>query len=157
MKKYLGDSLGCLGIAMALYAALWTILCEKFGFISFAGFAGCTTFFACGENGLKGVKTAAIVNVSGIFWAMAAIWLGMLWDFPYSGAVYCAIVSYAIIKQAEFKWFKFIPGAYIGCFTTFAAEGKWQNVVISAFIGILIGWLTQISGGWLYHKSNPCK
>lgn len=152
MKKYVGDNLGCLGVAMAIYAAIWTLACDRFDLISFAGFAGCTSYFASGEKNFAGIKTSALVNVSGIFWAMMAILAGRYFPFPYSGAVYCAIISYFIIKQAEFKLLRFIPGAYMGCFITFASDGAWQNVLISMLVGNLIALLTEVTGNWFYKR-----
>ncbi len=155
MKKYFGDNLGSLGIAMAIYAGIWMIVCEKFGLISFAGFAGCTSYFASGEKNFFGIKTAAFANISGIFWAMMSILAGTYFGFPYSGAVYCAIISYFIIKQAEFKCFKFIPGAYIGCFITFACDGAWINVLISMLIGIMMAYFTELTGNWFQTLQIP--
>ncbi|MFA9464818.1 MAG: DUF1097 domain-containing protein [Velocimicrobium sp.] len=152
MKKYFGDYLGCLGIAMAIYAGIWMIACDKLGLISFAGFAGCTTYFASGKKNMAGIKTAAFTNVSGVFWGMAAILAGTYFAFPYSGAVYCAIISYFIIKQAEIAWFQFIPDAYVGCFITFACNGAWITVIISLLLGIVIGYITEITGTWIYNK-----
>ena len=154
MKKYFGDYLGCLGIAMAIYAGIWMLACDKFGLISFAGFAGCTSYFASGKKKFDGIKTAAFANVSGVFWAMMSILAGTYFAFPYSGAVYCAIISYLIIKQAEFKVFQFIPGAYMGCFITFACDGAWANVIISMLIGILIAYITELTGSWFYNKRS---
>lgn len=152
MKKYIGDYLGYLGIVMAVYAGLWTVLCDKTGLISVAGFAGCTTYFACGKKKWQGMATAAASNLSGVFWAMMSIWLGSLISFPYAGAVFCAVISYFIIKQAELDWFKFIPGAYIGCFMTFACDGQWKKVVLSILIGIGMGYLTEWTTGLIYKK-----
>ena len=66
MKKLFLGQLSCLGAAMALYAGLWTMLCEQTGMVSWIGFAGCTTYFACGKKGRQGIKTAVIVNGSGV-------------------------------------------------------------------------------------------
>lgn len=150
MKKYFLCSLGCLGIAMAFYAGLWTLLCEKTGLISWIGFAGCTTYFACGKKNLQGMTLAVATNLSGVVWAMVSIVLGRVWDFPYVTVLLCAFISYMIIMQAKIKKLAFIPGAYIGCFVTFAAEGNWKGILPAMILGPVLGWLTDITTAKLY-------
>lgn len=155
-KLFLGSS-GSLGIAMALYAGIWMILCEKTGMISWIGFAGCTTYFASGKKNLVGIKTAVFANISGVFWAMCSILLGRMWNWSYGTALLCAMISYVIIIQAKIKVFQFIPGVYIGCFSTFAAEGNWKAVLPAILLGVLLGWLTDITGIVLYQRGSRRK
>lgn len=150
MKRLFVGSLSCLGIAMALYAGLWTLLCEWTGMVSWIGFAGCTTYFACGKKNWQGIKTAMVVNLSGVVWASVSIFLGGLWNWSGSTAVFCALISYVIILQAEMKTFSFIPGAYIGCFTTFAAAGDLKAILPAILAGVLLGWLTDVTGTKIY-------
>ena len=146
LKSLFLGPLGCLGISMGLYAGLWTLFCEKTELFSWIGFAGCTTYFACGKKKLEGIGTALAVNISGVCWAMLSIKLGSLWEWPGWTAVLCAVISFMIIIQAKIKILSFIPGAYIGCFTTFAAHGDWKMILPIMFLGAVMGFLTDIRG-----------
>lgn len=150
MKKIFLGSLGCLALAMAVYAGLWTFLCEKAGIPSWIGFAGCTSYFASGKSRLQGIKTAVCANISGLAWGMISIVLGNIWNRSYGTIILCAFISYMIIIQAKIKILSFIPGAYIGCFTTFGAAGNWKVVLPVMIFGVLLGYLTDISGEKLY-------
>lgn len=153
MKKHLLGSLGCMGIAMAIYAGLWTVLCEKTGLISWIGFAGCTTYFACGKKYFRGVGSAILINLSGVMWGMMSIALNNIWKTSYSGILICAFISYIIIMQAKIQSLKFIPGAYIGCFITFAAEGNCKELVPAIILGSIMGGLTDITAEKVYQWS----
>lgn len=146
VKSVLSDPLGCLGISMAIYAGLWTLFCEKTELASWIGFAGCTTYFACGKKKLQGIGSALAVNVSGVCWAMLSIGLGNVWGWPGESAVLCAFISFMIIIQAKIKILSFIPGAYIGCFTTFAAQGDWKMILPLLFLGAVMGCVTDLTG-----------
>lgn len=150
MKKLFLGSLSCLGIAMAFYAGLWTLLCEWTGMVSWIGFAGCTTYFACGKKNWKGIKTAMIVNLSGVAWASISVFLGGIWNWSGSSVILCAWISYMIILQGETKTFSFIPGAYIGCFVTFAAAGNLKAILPAILAGVLLGWMTDVTGEKIY-------
>lgn len=157
MKRYLLSPSGCLAVAMAFYAAVWTLLCQNTGMASWIGFAGCTTYFASGKKSLQGIGTAFAVNMTGVCWALLSIMAGRLWDWEYGTAVLCAVISYIIIIQANIKMLSFIPGAYIGCFTTFAAGGDWKQLIPALALGIILGWATDVTGAWLHHSvSKVC-
>ena len=151
MRKYLLCSLGCMGLAMAFYAGIWTFICEKTGMLSWIGFAGCTTYFACGKKNQQGIGTAAAANLSGVVWAMLSIVLGNVWECSYKTVLLCAFISYMIIMQSRMKFLAFIPGAYIGCFITFAAEGNWRAVLPALVLGVILGWMTDVTSTKLYH------
>lgn len=51
-------SITCLGISTAVCCAVWSFLSPELGLLSWAGFAGCTSYFACPDHGWKGVKSA---------------------------------------------------------------------------------------------------
>lgn len=58
-----------LSLMTAILCFGWALGCDFTGLIGFAGFAGCTTFFAAGGR-KEGFKTAIFTNVSGIFWQL---------------------------------------------------------------------------------------
>ena len=44
------------------------------GLLSWAGFLGCTAYFACPQGGLKGLAISAATLLSGVVWAMVIIY-----------------------------------------------------------------------------------
>lgn len=137
---------------MALYSGLWSVLSSYIGLITWIGFAGCTSYFACDKKRMKGVATSITTNLTGIAWAIISIYLGSRLNLSFGMALSCSLISYMIIIQAKMKGLRFIPGAFIGCFATFAVAGEWQSVLPSILIGIFIGYIADITGDWLYSK-----
>ena len=90
-------------------------------------------------------------NLSGGVWAMLSIVLGNVWECSYKTVLLCAFISYMIIMQSRMKFLAFIPGAYIGCFITFAAEGNWRAVLPALVLGVILGWMTDVTSAKLYH------
>ncbi|SLK18751.1 Putative Glutathione-regulated potassium-efflux system protein [Clostridium chauvoei JF4335] len=72
--------------------------------------------------------------------------------FPHAGAVMTGIVTFAMCYQSKIKYFTFIPGTFMGCFTTCAANGNWQGVLPSMLLGAVLGVLCESTGKWLYEK-----
>lgn len=95
--------LGCMATAMAVYAGLWTWICSSFGLLSWVGFAGCTSYFACGKRYVQGATCATAANVSGAVWAMLSILLAECSTWTGSGAIFCAFISFAIIMQSKIR------------------------------------------------------
>lgn len=141
-----------LGFMTAVLCGIWSYGSEIVGLLGWAGFAGCTTYFACGSKGLEGLKNTIFPNMSGVIWGMVIITLGSIAPFPGSGGVYCAIVTFFMCVQNKFKLLSFIPGTFMGCFSTFAAGGNWKLLVPSLLLGALLGIACDKSGGWLFSR-----
>ncbi|MEN8434265.1 DUF1097 domain-containing protein [Clostridium septicum] len=140
-----------LSLMTAILCFGWALGCDFTGLIGFAGFAGCTTFFAAGGR-KEGFKTAIFTNVSGIFWAVIIIKLSVLLNISHAGAIMTGIVTFAMCYQSRIKYFTFIPGTFMGCFTTCAANGNWQSVLPSMVFGTVLGVLCESTGKRLYEK-----
>lgn len=59
---------------LSLLFGIWAWFAETTGLVTWAGAAGCTTYFACcgcGQDAQKGIWS----NLSGIFWASLSLWL----------------------------------------------------------------------------------
>lgn len=148
MKKI--SSLLALSITTGIFCGIWTWLSGAVGLLGWAGFAGCTTYFATGKHGVAGLKNAIIPNLAGVICGMSIITLGNF--FPVWGnlGIWSGIISFVICIITKFKWFNFTPGTFLGCFVTFAAGGDWKLLVPSIIIGAFLGWTCDTSGAWLY-------
>lgn len=141
-------------IATALLCAFWAEGSVAFGLLTWAGFAGCTTFFAGGGK-KEGFFKALRTNACGVFWAMMAIWFCQYADFiPFANGISTFIISFAICTQVKWKKLEFIAGVFIGCFCTFAGGGQGLLVLASLACGAILGFACETLGNIIYNVSN---
>ena len=60
-----------LSIVTGVLCGLWSQLAPMLGFVTWAGFAGCTTYFASGKQGLEGFIVTVRQNLFGVL----CVWL----------------------------------------------------------------------------------
>ena len=135
-----------ISITTGILSGIWGWLSISLGLITWAGFLGCTSYFASPKDGLKGLASSLITNMSGVFWAMVIIQLSTLINIEIIGYVVTAIVAFFMCIQANKSWLAYIPGTFIGCCATFAANGEWMLVVPSILLGGVFGYLMKASG-----------
>lgn len=144
------SSLYALGISTAIWCGLWSCLSGFVGLLGWAGFAGCTTYFACGEKEFAGIKKTVFCNLAGVMCGLTIICLGNCVPIFATSGVWCALITFVMCILAKYKIFNYCPGIFIGCFTTFAANGEWKVLVPSLIIGSVLGYACDTSGKWLY-------
>ncbi|AOR23849.1 DUF1097 domain-containing protein [Clostridium taeniosporum] len=145
------SSLFSLSLTTAILCGAWMIGADMTGLIAWAGFAGCTTFFAAGGK-KEGFKSAICTNLSGVFWAMLSIKMSAILGFPQAGVIMTIIITFFLCIQSKITILKFIPGAFVGSFSTFAANGDWMKLLPSLFLGVVLGFLCEWTGILLYDK-----
>lgn len=148
MKKM--SSLFALSLSTAILCGLWSFLASIIGLIGWAGFAGCTTYFASGHHGIKGLKKTIIPNLTGVACGMTIIILSQYVPSLGDSGIWCAIITFVMCYIAKYEWFDFCPGTFVGCFSTFAANGQWQLLVISLLLGALLGLACDYFGKWIH-------
>lgn len=144
------SSLCALSITTAVLCGLWSYLSTIVGLISWAGFAGCTTYFASGKHGITGLKKAIFPNLIGVVCGMTIIILSNLVPIFGELGIWCAIITFVMCIIAKFELFDFCPGTFVGCFSTFAAGGDWKILIPSLLIGAFLGFACDYSGVWLH-------
>ncbi len=146
------------GICCGIWAAISSI--SSLHLITWMGFAGCTAYFASGKHGKEGVLTAIASTLSGVISAMVAVYITS--KFPTVVAlpiIMTGIISCTMCLQSVVKTLWFIPGAFIGCFSTFAYLSTGANIfgqdlvfqVISLILGAFLA-LSCDKGGELLFK-----
>ncbi len=148
MKKM--SFLCALSISTAILCGIWSYLAGMVGLIGWAGFAGCTTYFACGKHGAEGVKKTIIPNLTGVICGMVIITLSNIVPELGDLGIWCAIITFVMCIIAKCEWFDFCPGTFMGCFTTFAAGGDWKLLSVSLVIGAFLGLGCDYGGEWLH-------
>ncbi|KGM96333.1 membrane protein [Clostridium novyi A str. 4552] len=136
-------------LSVGILSWLWAYLSSKLGLITWVGFIGCTSYYASGGE-FKGLKKSLICNISGVIWAMAIIKGSSIFSFSQSGAILTGIFSFVMCYQSRNKYLTFIPGAFMGACSTFGANAEYKSVIVSLFLGALVGYFSDLGGRTLY-------
>lgn len=148
------STLFAISLTTGLLSGVWGWIAVSLGLLSWAGFLGCTSYFASPTQGVKGLAVSLATNLAGVVWALVMIY-GSQWLGSEIGSyMLTAFVSFLMCIQAKKSWLSFIPGTFIGACATFAADGAWQLVVPSLLIGGVFGYLMKASGLWLQARSE---
>ena len=94
MKKM--SSLCALSISTAILCGIWSYLAGATGLIGWAGFAGCTTYFASGKHGIPGLKKTIIPNLTGVLCGMTIIGLSNIVPALGDLGIWCAIITFVM-------------------------------------------------------------
>ena len=129
----------CLGLGTTLLCAVWQcVAAPALGLMAWAGFAGCTCYFACPDKGLKGLKSCFPCVFSGVAYAYLSLWISAF--VPVSAVNVCAalVITHLMCVQSAIPAFSYIPGTFFGSFSTFAAGGSIKIIPCLA-LGLLLG------------------
>ncbi|MCK6263915.1 DUF1097 domain-containing protein [Vibrio sp. ZSDE26] len=143
-----------ISLTTGVLSGIWGWVSISLGLLSWAGFLGCTSYFASPNSGLKGLAESLITNITGVFWALVIIYFSSIFSIEIIGYIATAVVAFFMCIQAKQTWLSYIPGTFIGSCATFAANGNWQLVVPSIVLGGIFGYLMKASGLWLHNKLN---
>ena len=108
------SSLFALSLVTAVLCGIWSFAAEAAGLPSWAGFAGCTAYFASGKHGLAGLKKAIPTNLAGVLCAVAIIMLSDWMPALGSAGVWCALITFVMCILAKYELFDYCPGTFIG-------------------------------------------
>lgn len=140
----------CIAITTGILSAIWGWVAVSLGLLSWAGFLGCTTYFACPQGGLKGLAISGATLLSGVVWALVIIHGSELAPhLELVGYVITGMVAFLMCVQAKQVLLSFVPGTFIGACATFAGQGDWTLVLPSLAVGLLFGYAMKNSGLWL--------
>lgn len=129
-------------IATGLLCGLWTLISTPLGLLGWAGFAGCTTYFTLGAGGSKDMRKAILCNIAGVGCGMLILILTNITAIPNGAAIFSGLVTCLMcVLGAKVLPINYTPGIFMGCFSTFAANGNWFILVISLVCGAVLGFL----------------
>ena len=133
-----------IALTTGILSGIWGWVAVALGLLSWAGFLGCTAYFACPQGGLKGLAISSCTVMSGVAWALVII----------HGS---ALVAFLMCIQARRTLLSFVPGTFIGACATFAADGDWRLVIPSLALGLVFGYAMKNSGLWLAARADKHK
>lgn len=126
----------CIAITTGILSGIWGWVAVSLGLLSWAGFLGCTAYFACPQGGLKGLVISASTLLSGVVWALVIIHGSALTPhLEIVGYVMTGVVAFLMCIQARQVLLSFVPGTFIGTCATFAGQGDWRLAAGIALAG----------------------
>ena len=136
-----------LALTTGLLSGIWGWVAVSLGLLSWAGFLGCTAYFACPQGGLRGLAISAATVMSGVVWALIIIHASaLLPHLEIAGYAITGAVAFMMCVQASRQLLSFVPGTFIGACATFAGQGEWRLVVPSLALGLAFGYAMKFSG-----------
>lgn len=147
--------LGATAVTTGILSGVWGWTAAVSGLPAWAGFLGCTSYFASPTDGARGLAASVLTNLSGVFWALVILRGSEYAAVEGLGYAITAAVAFLMCIQAMQAWLVHIPGTFIGACATFAAGGDWRIVVPALAAGGLFGYLMKTSGRWLHRTLAP--
>ncbi|MND85789.1 Inner membrane protein YcdZ [compost metagenome] len=139
-----------IAITTGILSGLWGWVAVSLGLLSWAGFLGCTAYFACPQGGLKGLFISGSTMMSGVVWALIIMKGSALAPhLEIVGYMMTGVVAFLMCIQAKHLLLSFVPGTFIGACATFAGQGDWKMIVPSLLLGLVFGYAMKNSGLWL--------
>lgn len=147
-----------IAITTGILSGLWGWVAVSLGLLSWAGFLGCTAYFACPQGGMKGLAISVCTTMSGVIWALVIIYGSALAPhLEMVSYVMTGVVAFLMCIQSKQLLLSFVPGTFIGACATFAGQGDWRVVVPSLLVGLLFGYAMKNSGLWLASRKADSK
>lgn len=143
-----------LSIVTGILCGLWSQLAPILGLITWGGFAGCTTYFASGKHGMDGFIVTVRQNLFGVLCGMTIIMLSTKFPFSFNQVLYSGFITFVMCIVGKYKSLSFIPGTFMGCFSTFASNGEWKVLVPTLVVGALLGIACDLGGKAFYNLTN---
>ncbi|MFB9136852.1 DUF1097 domain-containing protein [Vibrio olivae] len=148
------STLTAIALTTGILSGLWGWIAVSLGLLAWAGFLGCTSYFASPRDGVRGLIESLVTNLTGVCWALVIIASSQYAALDIVGYIITGLVSFFMCVQAKKSWLSYIPGTFIGCGATFAASGNWQLVIPSLLFGGVFGYLMKSSGLWLAQRKK---
>lgn len=137
MSKKISNNTLC-AFATALLCTIWIFIASNIDLLGWAGFAGCTAYFAGPKKGISALPLTFACVGSGVIYALTSIYFGNSIDFTYIGLVFTFITTFLMCFAGKSNILSFVPGAFIGSFSTFASGGDFM-IIPSIALGIFLG------------------
>lgn len=133
-------------VVTGILCGAWAGVAPLVNLSIWAGFAGCTAYFASGKRGLTGLGLTLSTTLVGVLTALAMIAGSDLIGPPFGTAVAVGAIVAGIVLMGAVKWLAFVPGIFVGCYSTFAINADWKLLAFSLIAGTVLGLLCDKGG-----------
>lgn len=123
--------IACLRLATGIACGIWGLVAGLFSFITFAGFAGTTTYFASPDKykGFTKILKSFACNLTGFIYAYLAMYIGSKVGNMYFDAFLTGLISFLMVYQSKvIPFLDYMPAAFLACFTTYATGGDLNTI-----------------------------
>ena len=104
-----------IALTTGILSGIWGWVAVALGLLSWAGFLGCTAYFACPQGGLKGLAISSCTVMSGVVWALVIIHGSALApQLQILSYMMTGVVAFLMCIQARQTLLSFVPGTFIG-------------------------------------------
>src|SRR5699024_12850256 len=114
-----------LSIVTGILCGIWSQLGPMLGLITWAGFAGCTTYFASGKHGKDGFLSTIRQNLFGVLCGMTIIFLSNKLPSSLAPLIYSGFITFIMFLVMKIMGLEFILGTFVVCFSTVATIVAW--------------------------------
>lgn len=128
-------------IVIGILCGFWAGIAPEISLSIWAGFAACTAFFASGRHKLDGLAITITTTLVGVAIALLMIEGSDVIGAPLGTAISVGILVTVIVMLGVLKFLAFIPGMFVGCYSTFAIDADWQLLGASLLAGAVLGML----------------
>jgi ABC-type uncharacterized transport system YnjBCD permease subunit len=147
-----------IALTTGILSGIWGWVAVALGLLSWAGFLGCTAYFACPQGGLKGLAISSCTVMSGVVWALVIIHGSALApQLQILSYMMTGVVAFPDVHSGATDIAVVCPGTFIGACATFAADGDWRLVVPFLALGLVFGYAMKNSGLWLAARAGKHK
>lgn len=133
-------------VVTGILCGAWAGVAPLVSLSTWAGFAGCTAYFATGRHGLNGLAITLSTTLVGVLTALGMILGSNLIGPPAGTAIAVGAIVGLIVLMGAVKWLAFVPGIFVGCYSTFALDGDWLQLSLSLIAGAVLGLLCDRGG-----------
>lgn len=133
-------SLVVAAVVTGILCGVWAGIAPLLNLSIWAGFATCTSYFAFGQRGLSGAARTIITAAVGVLTA-----LGMIVGSSLIGSgglgigIAVGAIVVVIVLMGAVKWLGYVPGIFVGCYSTFAMGVGGEEGLFGAPLWILLG------------------
>lgn len=143
-----------LSIVTGVLCGLWSQFAPLFGLIVWAGFAGCTTYFASPKSGMSAVWQTIRQNLFGVFAGTCIIYFSTKFDLSINDFLFSGFFTFVMCIGGKYDLLSFIPGTFVGCFSTFASGGNIKVLIPTLIAGAFLGVACDLGGKKFYELVN---
>ena len=93
-------------------------------------------------------------NLFGVLCGMAIIILSTKFPFSFDQVLYSGFLTFIMCIVGRYKKLSFIPGTFVGCFSSFAVNGEWKMLVPALVVGALLGVACDLGGKAFYDLTS---
>lgn len=147
----------CTALFTGLLCGLWGGFAGTLGLSAWAGFAGCTAYFACEKRLLPGAALTLTSSCAGVLCAWLMIrGADALGSTNSAYALTVGALVTCIVLLGRFRWTSFVPGTFVGCYSLFAIEDNDMLLLLTSLaVGILLGFACDGGGSRLFARWRP--